>query len=105
MRPQFQMTTANLRFKAAISCAEPSRSDNSETLGGVQITSERVFTGVEPFTMALPKPIMLRIQAAGQNSPDVESAGIFRANHLADAPWVVALVVFYRMATRNTAPG
>jgi len=60
---------------------------------------------VEPFTMALPKAIMLRIQAAGHSSPDVESAGIFRANHLADAPRVVALVVLYRMATRNTAPG
>jgi len=28
----------------AISCAEPSRSDNSEKLGGVQITPEQVFT-------------------------------------------------------------
>ncbi len=33
--------------------------------------------------MALPKAIMLRIQAAGQNSPDIESAGICRVNHLA----------------------
>ena len=39
--------------------------------------------------MALPKAIMLRIQAAGQNSPDIESAGICRVNHLA-APRVVA---------------
>jgi len=44
---------------------------------------------VKPFTMALPKAIMLRIQAAGQNSPDIQSAGICRVNHLA-APRVVA---------------
>jgi len=45
---------------------------------------------------------MLRIQAAGQNSPEVESDGSFRANHRADAPRVVALVVLYRMATYVT---
>ena len=36
--------------------------------------------------MAVPKAIMLRIQAAGQNSPDVKLAGICRVNHLAVSP-------------------
>ncbi len=48
---------------------------------------------VEPFSRwPYPRRSCFVSKAAGQNSPDIESAGICRVNHLAAAPRVAAVV-------------